>query len=718
MHEPENRVSNNVGTVSGDGTVLQAMHMNVTMQGGDGKCDGDAPGYDLPAPPAMVDREEPLRAALEAIDRGRDHATLLYLIAGPGQGSSALGLKIMHESRAAHGSRFSGRYHHADLSRNDVLFAIAEELRRKGVPENRIPAVPEERLRALRERPQWSRPTAVLVDSPRTPSEIVPFAATSPGSVVVVLIKGEFDLDTLTPEEQKVLEHVEQRIIRLRSLPEHHARDLFCRRASVETRTPQDAAMVDRFVREADGDTVLLNAYARRVMAASFRHEDALARVHGEVFPDAGDGAPAADAWVTEGLRDLVGLLARLPDADFGTDLLCRMTRRSADGLVPDLEELVRGGVLHVLRSGPRTPGDRYFFASGRLRRSPSFHMKGNMDEITTTLTHYAELGYAAHHAIFSDRWLQIELDGDTAFPAGTDRARSFANADEAGQALEAERGALIAVITHAVLHGHHAEAAELCEVLWPFWFTRGFFGDIGDTHPALLRAAGAAAVVPPARLSRIHAQCSIAFRRENHLAEARRDAERALELAEGANPLVRLTAQEAHGDALLAFGDRGRARDSFEQARQSAREVDPFDGRALHIAERKLAELLLGDADTDADADTDTDLRGVAELLDHARSLLAEGDHQNHGRTHTVTARLRAREGDIAAALGEYDRAIERHGRLNDRRRMADNHLERADHAPEGPRADLERAVALYGEAGVDDKVRAVRERLEALGG
>ncbi|WP_017616493.1 hypothetical protein [Nocardiopsis salina] len=706
MHEPENRVSNNVGPVSGNAKVLQGRNIYVTVRGGDGE--GDAPGYDLPAPPAMVDREEPLRAALEAIDRGRDHATLLYLIAGPGQGSSALGLKIMHESWAAYGERFSDRYHHADLSRNDVLFAIAEELRRKGVPENQIPAVPEKRLRALRERLEWNRPTAVLVDSPRTPSEIVPFAATSPGSVVVALIKGEFDFDTLTLEEQRILEHVEQRVIPLRPLSEDHARDLFCRRASVEMRTRQDEAMVDRFVRAADGDTVFLNAYARRVLAASFQHEDALARVYAEVFPDARDEAPATDAWVPEGLRELVGVLARLPDADFGTDLLRRLTGRSADGLVSDLEELVRSGVLHALRSGPRTPGDRYFFASGSLRRSPSFHMKGSMDEITTTLRHYAELGYAAHRAIFPDRWLQIELDGDTAFPAGTDRARSFATADEAGRALEAERGALIAVITHAVLHGYHAEAAELCEVLWPFWFTRGFFGDIGDTHPAVLRGSAGRPAAPPARLSRIHAQCSVAFRRERHLTEARSDAERALELAEGAHPLVLLTAQEAHGDAHAALGNRARARDSFEQARQSALAVDPVDERALYIAERKLADLLLDGADPD--------LREAAELLDHARSLLPEGDDQNQGRTHTVTARLRARAGDTAAALVEYDWAIERHGRLDDRRRMADNHLERADHAPEGPRPDLERALALYGEVGADDKVREVRERLDAL--
>lgn len=325
MHEPENRVSNTVGRVSGEATVLQARNMYLTMRDDH----GGAPGYDLPAPPAMVDREEPLRAALEAIDHGHDHATLLYLIADPGRGSSALGLKILHESWAAHSSRFSGRFHHADLSRDDVLVAIAEELRRQGVPEDEIPAVPEKRLRALRERFQWNRPTAVLVDSPRTPSEILPFAATGPGSVVVVVVKGEFDLDTLSPEERRILAHVEERVIRLRSLAEHDARDLFCRRASVEPRTPRDEAMVDRFVRAADGDTVLLTAYARRVMTASFRHEDALARVHGEVFPDAREEAPDADAWVPEGLRGLVGQLARLPDADFGTDLLCRLTGRS-----------------------------------------------------------------------------------------------------------------------------------------------------------------------------------------------------------------------------------------------------------------------------------------------------------------------------------------------------------------------------------------------------
>ena len=306
-------------------------------------------------------------------------------------------------------------------------------------------------------------------------------------------------------------------------------------------------------------------------------------------------------------------------------------------------------------------------------------------------------------------RWLQRDLDGHSAFPDSARTARSFESVEEARQALLPERHTLVRVVIDAVAAGRYAMAAELCEVLWPFWFLSGYFTDVVDAQVPLVKAVLGTHHVEPARLSRLCVQTAIAYRRDETFEDARREAERALELAEGAHPLVVFTAYDALGDIEVVEGKDDAACERFATARRIIEGTDPVDRRALHIAERKegVSHRRAGR------------LAEAERLILHAQGLLAGDDHQNHARTHSALGDLRVSQGRIDDALGEYDEAVRLHRLLGDLRRVGDVYVARAD-AVGGwdgadARTDLERALEAYESAEADREAAPVRARLGA---
>lgn len=550
-------------------------------------------------------------------------AVLLFVHSEPGGGGSAFGRKALHNAYARDSRRFPGGVHFADLGRHDTLGAVTEMLRHMGVSDGDIPASRAARAAALRTHPAWSKPVAVLLDSPRTFSEVLPFVATSPGSVTVVVTSAEFDPRTLTPEEDTLLQGLSRSVIHLGDLGPRHARALFHQISGLVPRTRRERAMVAEFVSAAGHRPDRLAAYANAVWQESFIDGNGLARAHADLLgPGARDGEVSPAVMILralpQDLRDLAHEVARLPDTDVGPEVVAALGRGHGRELVSALETLVERRVLGRVTEPTEWTGPRYAFRSPALHRALALRAEEPMDDLTAVLDHYAAIAHAGHRALAPQRWTQFDLDGDSAFDDAVRTARSFEEADEARTVLSAERRALNSVLARTVEAGRLREVAELCELLWPYWFTEGMFADVADTHEMVLRAARGGPHVNPARLSRLSVQSSIAHRRDLDLTGARVHADRTVEFAEGAAPQVRASAHEA--------------------------------------------------------------------------------------------------DGDVSEAEGRVDRAIARHGLLHDRRRMGDNHVLRADHAPEGPRADLERALALYREAGADRDASSVQRRLDAL--
>lgn len=709
---PRNSTTNTARDVSG--TAIMGDNLTVNLfDNASGESAEHA--FGLLAPPRFVDRNDPLARAREALEEHRGTATVLTVYApGQGGGTTAFGLKLLYDSFERDRRRFPGGYYFVDLSREDPGAAVAQFLRLMGVPEADIPATPERRWEKLHRSPRWRSGVAVMVDAPRSITEALPFFATSPGSLTVVTGSHRFDLRTLGREDLRRIRHVDWEDVTLEGLSDTDATTMFLQQAKVAPAGERDREMVADFVGAARGNPGLIADYAFDVVTERLlRTGDPLAAAHRHTFGEAAvlghQPRERRDfAGLTGDQRALAALLSQHPDSDFGVDLAVSLLR---PGTEPEevrerLDVLVERGVLF------RTAGEgplRYRFTTRSMRATFPPDPEQAMDTPERVLTHYYATAHAAHRRLMPGRWLQRDLDGRSAFPDGARSARSFATVEEARRALLVERRTLVRVVQDAVDTGHYAMAAELCEALWPFWFLSGAFTDVVDAQGPLVRATEGTHRLEPARLSRLRVQTAIAYRRDRNWSEARREAERALELAEGAHPLVRLTALDALADTEADEGRYDAASGHFAAATRIAEGMDPVDPRALHIMVRKEGVCHLGAGR----------LTQAEPLILRALGLLSEDDHQNRARAHKALADLRVRQGRIDEALEEYDEAVASHRHLGDQRRVGDVYVARADAVedrdPAAARAELGRALEAYESAEAGREAAEVRERIGA---
>ncbi|QUX27380.1 tetratricopeptide repeat protein [Nocardiopsis akebiae] len=754
------------GGVSGHGALLQGRDFSFTvLQGGERGAAGTAapPRYAVPAPPLFVNRVRQLDRARAFIADGGAHARILVVQASHrGGGASAFGLKALHDSYSEDPHRFPGGYFFADVERDGVMESVSEVLRRAGVPEEEIPAAQDRRRQRLRGEFDRRGAVAVMVDGPGSVNDVLPFAATSPGSLTLVATAHDLDLGEALP-------HVHDELVELDALDEEHSAELLCAKARLTPGREEERAAVAALVRLAGGRPELLLRYGRRLFRARRRmgvpealeavYREAAGEgntagaspgprpagrwtsgggtsdrgprtVHGDASWEASEPEERAEpvAWASPGA--LAVALACHPDTDFGEALALRLARlgppaewgrepaaaggsgpgADADAVREALAALVEEEVLTVSGEGS---GRRHRFLSARVRRACAARALDRDRFLREALTHYFERAAAAHRLLLPGRWLQADLDGRSAFPAGAATAHAFADREAARAFLDADRAALRATVIEAAVRGEYERAAELCEHLWALWFTSGRFADVVDTHTALLDQTLGTHRLPPARLSRLCVQRSIAYRRDDSLARAREDAERALELARAVappQPLVLLTALEAVGDAALRGGGTEEAADRFAEALEVAGTAG--DPRAVRNALRKLGGVRL-EQGREAEAE---------ELLVRALESAAGDpvdDLQNRARLGAALGDLLSRRGRRGEALDRWARAAELHGRLGDHRRVGDMHLRRADALEPvdaaAARAALEEALAGYEAAEDRRRAERVRARLEA---
>ncbi|MFE6304434.1 hypothetical protein [Nocardiopsis sp. NPDC057823] len=689
------RTENSVGDVSG-GTTMMGRDITVNMVGPQG---GGAPLYAVPAPPLFVNRDGELERARDFALDGGPHARVLVVQATPrGSGATAFGLKVLHEVFVRDPRRFSGGYFFADVERDGVAESVSEILRRMGVEE--IPAGQRRRRDRLQGEFAGRGAVAVLVDAPAGVNDVLPFVSTAPGSLTVVATAHDFEFD-------EVLPHVQDEWIGIGALAAEHAVELLCAKAGVEPETDEDRRLVEDLAGYTGGSPHLLLQVGRNIRRLRRRRAaGALAAVHRSLIVPAPAGPRDGDgegAGLPAPVRAAAVALSCHPETDFGAGVAARVLPGEDAGAL--LAALVEGDVLTA------APGGRYRFRTARAQRELGARAHDRAAVFGRVLEYYFGLAAAAHRALLPGRWLQADLDHDSAFPdtAGP----RFEDGGAARLALEPDRAALRAAVMHAAVRGEHRRAAELCEHLWAYWFTSGLFADVVDTHTEVLRHALGTHRLSPARLSRLCVQRSIAYRRDGSLEQAREDAELALELARDAEPVqppVLLTALEAVGDVEREEGRPAPAAERFAEALAVAEAAEPLDPRAVLNASRKLAQVRLEQGDRDA-------ARG---LLVRARDLVLlkrPDDLHNRARVGAALGDLLLACGDRERALEQWDAAAELHTRLGDDRRTGDMCVKRADALeptdPAAARAALETALEHYTRAGARHLVAQVRYRL-----
>ncbi|WP_150253505.1 hypothetical protein [Nocardiopsis deserti] len=142
--------------------------------------------------------------------------------------------------------------------------SVNEILRWSGVPEEEIPASQDRWHQRLRGEFARRGAVAVMADGPSSVNDVLPFVATSPGSLTLVATAHDLDLG-------EALSHVHDEVVELDALDEEHSAELLCAKARLVPGGEDERAAVAALVRLAGGGPELLLRYGRRLSRARRR---------------------------------------------------------------------------------------------------------------------------------------------------------------------------------------------------------------------------------------------------------------------------------------------------------------------------------------------------------------------------------------------------------------------------------------------------------------
>ncbi|ASU84167.1 hypothetical protein CDO52_16445 [Nocardiopsis gilva YIM 90087] len=725
----DQRVRNTIDTNSGLGIQAHTiLNLNATIGGQPGPSLSPQVDYRIPAPPLYINQCAVLERIRCIIDNGGSVATVVTLWGRGGIGTTALGRKVAKVVHDEEPQRFPGGYYQVEPGRQGIPESISRLLRDMGDTDDEIPASLDKRAKRLRDRIDARDAVAILIDGPDSLAQIRPFVPVSPGSLAIIASSRVFDPLYDGDPDTATFRHIDEREIQLGPLSSSHSLELLSARAQVEWGTRQERSMARAIAEFLGGTPDVLVRIGTRIRHAEHHHSGSgLAVIHEEILGthprEDGDMAPDHGA-LLDGLpadaRRFCVQLAWHPDADFGLGAATRVsgrdvaeTRRLLAGLVAD--DILENVPPPPARANADSPADepRYRFRSDRTVKIARRVATEGSDVVADLLAYYLELALTAHRVLLPGRWLHKDLDGQgiTPPPDGV----VFESKDEARRRLRTERAAVKAMAVLAAREGRFREGFQLCEALWAFWFLGGHFDDVVDTHTALINAVAPTSELPPARLSRIYVQRSIAYRRDAEYDRALADAETGLDLARAArpeHPLALLTALEAVGDVYQERKEFARAGAFLADVLETAESLTPSpeNQRAVYNAACKLGQARMSEGRFDE----------AGELLDRAWTLVSQQpvrDVQNE-------ARIRTRKGDLAQltrnttlAMDHWNAAIGLHRELGDSRRMADVHVKRAEAlrrtAPDAARSELRTAIGLYREAGAEQQAQDTIRRL-----
>jgi tetratricopeptide (TPR) repeat protein len=734
------------------------------------------PPFAVHSPPPFVDREEPLRAALDRVAEGRDSVVHYTVFGDPGVGKTALARKLLHRLREERPERFTGGFFEVRPARDGLqesLGALLSWCAPSYHGPGDMPTTVEGKRRLLHRLLRTREPFALLVDDAQSLAQLHAFIPPVAGSALVVT--GSRPLDPCPDPEEDAEDgdpfaHLDSDALRLGPLGLEDAVDLLERRAN-HALTDEHRELARELVRSADGSPGAVVKLARRIRQATWSdgEEPGIVVLHRELISATGEGGSVSEGETILGAlspraAELCAALAWHPDAPFGAEVAAHLLGGDEEEARGALEELVSAGVVEAAegRGGEDLP--RFRFTDRRsidaLRSGPA----GERDLLGAVLSHYLGLALAAHDVLLPGRWRHpvhrddpLVSEPEMSFWRRKVRALGFWSWEKARvlDHLDNDREALRAAVASAAENDRPRTAFRLCEALWAYWFLCSDFDAIVASHTVLLERSAAPAVLLPGELSRMYVQRSIARRRgastarvtgedqSAQLEQARRDAERAVELAREEEPQRRqralLTALEAVGDVHLDAGEPAQAVPYFAQALGIAEALDPPDRRAQYIEERKLAVALMRDGRI---KEAESHLKHAWELLEWVQQVFADStvplvppayneffsttrdgyflptDPQNTAQIRAAQAELAFLAGRLDEAQSWWSNAMEAHMHHGNRGRAADLLVQWADaieaYDPKRARTKLEQALDLYRSVSAGLAADAVATRLQ----
>ena len=696
----------------------------------------------LPADLAtFTGRERELQAIVGAIGAASDRGSTVVISAIDGMagvGKSALAVRAAHllSDRFPDGQLFVDLHGFTrGMAPRDPADALASVLASLGVPPGRIPAQPDARAAAYRDRLAGTR-TLVLLDNAASEAQVRPLIPGDAGCLVLVTSRRRL----------KALD--EARTVTLDVLPVPDAVALL--RALVEPgRVPADDPGWE-LIAELCGCLPL----ALRIAAALIRHRPAWTLGH---LADKLRAAPLDLGPFTDGERDLTavfdlsyqtlssdqqGLLRRLGLAP-GPDIDAHAAAALLDSDPADAERLLQGLVDHHLLSEPAA--DRYRMHD--LIRAYAHARSATLDPeperaLGRLLRYYAETAQSATRVI--SLFPQPEPSGPV--PVHVPDLR---DPDVARDWLRTEQANLDAAFTYA--HTHHLDghtvalAAGLADIL----HTDGPWMRALDVHRTA--AETAERLGQPAAHATALTDLGRARHQTGDYLVAGDVFVRALEIyREIGDRLGQATALTDLGRVRHQTGDYPAADDALAQALEIYRAIGHRDGEATALNALGRVRQLTGDYPGADDALTRaletyraighrggeayalTDLGRVRQLtgdhpgaddaLSRALQIYREiGERSNEAWVLNHYAAAIATAGDRRRALALYQQALTMNQELNkpddeaiSLEGIADHHLTAGD-TSQGT-AHLLQALELYQQLGMNADVERVHIRLRGL--
>ncbi|GAA3359907.1 NB-ARC domain-containing protein [Saccharopolyspora gregorii] len=571
--------------------------------------------------------------------------------------------------------------------------ALGDCLRRLGVQDKAMPATLAGRTELYQ---TWTsgKPLLVLLDDVAEPAEVEPFVPNAPGSSV--LVTSNRRLSELLPDETSVVE--------IEPLGDEAGSALMQALCGTR-RAEQEPAAMRELARLCGGFPEML-----RSMAAALRKHPSL-RVAELVAENRADGARLTSPFnvackmLPAAAAELYRRLALLPVGEFGRDLVSAAA--GTDRSHWELGELLDAHLLVDEGDGRYRMHD---LVRAHARALAEQH--DSAEDRAATLRRIVR--HCLHRAAFADLAVlgagrlritdHAELLAGQRQPFTGDRAKQ-----DAVDWMDAERGALAAVLRSAVDGGLNREAWQLAEALTALYVNRRHLVEwVGATE---LGVRAAELDGRPDAAARLGSFASRALTDLGHLDRARAELDAALPVAERlGRPRLTASVHELVGRYHDATGEPAAAVDAYRRAIELFTAAGDARGRAFVGYFLGCAEYALGEHERALDTLRDA-LRLIRDVPDErmaGRALAAIGTaHAHLGAHDAATAALDEAIAVLTAGEDHYYAAQAREA-------LADVAAARGD--AELRQENLRAALAVYERYG-SPRAAGVREALAALG-
>ncbi|BCB85590.1 AfsR/SARP family transcriptional regulator [Phytohabitans suffuscus] len=532
-------------------------------------------------------RGEVVARLVEAVERADPGGPVIQLIdgmAGSGKTTLAVHVATLLSGRYPDAQLFVDLHGHSERRPLEPTAALVTLLRQLGVPSERIPPSPDERV-ALWRTELAARRVLVVLDNAASTAQVGPLLPAAPGCLALVTSRRRLvGLDGVHPEPLPVL-------------AEPEAVELLGRVAGPERITAEPAAAVEVVRRCGYLPLAIRLAGARLAHRRSWRVADLAARLRRErpVLPElAAEDRTVASAFalsyrqLPEPSQRLFRLLGLYPGAWFdalGAAAIADLPLAEAQD---QLDELVD---RHLVEE----PGAGRFRLHDLMREYASELATATEPEAARQAAVGRVLDWALHAVAGATSELERgQLHGSLNLrrPMRPDLVVRFA--DDGSAWLEEQRLNLPALVRCAADTGHHEYAWKLARAMWRFLFIRYYGDDLLATQLDGLAAAQRSG--DDAAVATMHNYLASVYFRAGEYLDAIEHVEAALKLRERLGH--ERDAAICRGNLGVVMIQLGRVAEAVEcslQALTTWRRLANEQGISSTLADLGMAYMLLG---------------------------------------------------------------------------------------------------------------------------